>query len=71
MAERKKGGAFFLTLFGLIGLLFIAILVMTYYFARKANPVMLDDQGRPRSLSNHSRGAFQSLGQAPRQSRLS
>jgi len=48
MAEHKRGGAFFLTLFGLIGLLFIAILAITYYFARKANPVMLDDQGRPR-----------------------
>ncbi len=51
MAEHKRGGAFFLTLFGLIGLLFIAILAITYYFARKANPVMLDDQGRPRQSS--------------------
>ena len=47
MTERKKGGGFFLTLFGLISLVFITALIVTYYFARKANPVMLDDQGRP------------------------
>jgi hypothetical protein len=35
-------------LFGLISLLFIAILAVTYHFAKKANPVMLDDQGRPK-----------------------
>jgi len=47
MTEPKRGGGFFLSMFGVIGLVFIAILVVAYYFAKKANPVMLDDQGRP------------------------
>jgi F0F1-type ATP synthase assembly protein I len=33
--------------FGLIGLLFIGIMVVVFQISRKANPVMLDDQGRP------------------------
>lgn len=53
MTERKRGGGFFLTLFGVIGALFITILVVAYYFARKANPIMLDDQGRPQQ-THHS-----------------
>jgi hypothetical protein len=53
MAERKQGGGFFLTLFGLISLLFITILGVAYYHAKKANPVMLDDQGKPQQ-THHS-----------------
>ncbi len=47
MHAQKKGGAFFPTLFGLISLLFIAILIVAFFISKKANPVMLDDQGRP------------------------
>jgi hypothetical protein len=53
MSELKKGGGPFLTLFGLISLLFISALIVAYYFAKKANPVMLDDQGRPQQ-THHS-----------------
>jgi hypothetical protein len=52
MAETKKGGGPFLTLFGLIGALFITILLVAYYYAKKANPVMLDDQGKPRQTQH-------------------
>jgi hypothetical protein len=52
MAEPKKGGGPFLTMFGLIGLLFITILLVAYYYAKKANPVMLDDQGKPRQTQH-------------------
>jgi len=47
MTERKQGAAFFPMLFGGISLLFIAILIVAFFIAKKANPVMLDDQGRP------------------------
>ena len=47
MTEHKRGGAFFPMLFGGISLLFIAILIVAFFIAKKANPVMLDDQGRP------------------------
>jgi len=53
MTEPKKGGGPFLTMFGLIGALFITILVVAYWFTRKANPIMLDDQGRPQQ-THHS-----------------
>ena len=53
MVERKQGGRFFLGMFGLIGLLFISILIGAYYLSKKANPVMLDDQGRPQQ-THHS-----------------
>jgi hypothetical protein len=33
--------------FGLIGALFIGILVFTYVLTKRANPIMLDEQGRP------------------------
>jgi hypothetical protein len=33
--------------FGLIGALFIGILILTYVATRLANPVMLDERGRP------------------------
>lgn len=51
MTERKRGGGFYLTVFGLIGLLFIGIMVVVFQISRKANPVMLDDQGRPQPTS--------------------
>ncbi|MEI6591994.1 MAG: hypothetical protein WCL47_02055 [Holophagaceae bacterium] len=47
MTEPKRMGKGFLALFGLIGLLFIAILIVVFQISRKANPVMLDDQGHP------------------------
>jgi hypothetical protein len=47
MAESKKGGGPYLLMFSLISLLFITILVVAYRFTRKANPIMLDDQGKP------------------------
>ena len=47
MAEPKKGGRPYLFMFGLIGLLFISILFVAYRVSRKANPIMLDDQGKP------------------------
>jgi preprotein translocase subunit SecG len=53
MTERKRGGGSYLTMFGLIGLFFISILLVAYHYAKKANPVMLDDQGRPQQ-SHHS-----------------
>lgn len=48
MHASKRGGRFFLVMFGLIGLLFIGIMAVVYQVSRKANPVMLDDQGRPK-----------------------
>ncbi len=51
MTDRKRGGGFFLGLFGLVGLLFCGILVAVYVISKKANPVMLDDQGRPTQQS--------------------
>jgi hypothetical protein len=47
MAETKKGGGAYLAMFGIIGLLFITILIVAYSITRKANPIMLDDQGKP------------------------
>ncbi|NWJ41954.1 MAG: hypothetical protein HXX12_13410 [Geothrix sp.] len=47
MTEPKKGGGSYLVMFGLISLLFITILVVAYRITRQANPIMLDDQGRP------------------------
>jgi hypothetical protein len=53
MAEPKTGGGRYLAMFGVIGALFIAILFVAYQISRKANPVMLDDQGRPHQ-THHS-----------------
>jgi hypothetical protein len=52
MAERKKGGGAYLAMFGVISLLFIIILVVVYHFTRKANPIMLDDQGKPQQTQH-------------------
>ena len=43
--------------FGLISVLFIGILIFTYVVTRRANPVMLDERGRPlRSAPAAGRG---------------
>lgn len=52
MNEPKRGGGPFLLMFGLIGVLFISILVALYHFTKKANPIMLDDQGRPQQTQH-------------------
>ena len=43
MTERKRGGGLYLIVIG--------IMVVAYQLSRKANPVMLDDQGRPQPTS--------------------
>jgi hypothetical protein len=53
MTDKKKGAAFFPVLFGLISLLFITILLFAYRLSRQANPVMLDEQGRPTNAGHH------------------
>jgi hypothetical protein len=49
VAEPKQGGGRYLAMFGLISLLFITILVVAYRITRQANPIMLDDQGKPQT----------------------
>ena len=44
-AASKKGGAFFPTLFFLIGILFCGILIIAYRITCRINPVMLDEKG--------------------------
>ena len=51
MTDHKRGGGFYLAVFGLIALLFIGIMAAVFQISRKANPVMLDDQGRPQPTS--------------------
>ena len=34
-------------LLGLVSALFIGILIVTYIVTKRANPIMLDEQGRP------------------------
>ncbi len=45
MEDKKTGGAFYKILFGLVFMLFIGILLFAYLVVRKANPVLLDEQG--------------------------
>lgn len=52
MTAPRKGGGPYLVMFGLIGLLFITILVVAFRISRKANPVMLDDQGKPQQTQH-------------------
>ena len=52
MTAPKKGGGPYLAMFGAISLLFITILIVAYHFTRKANPVMLDDQGKPQQTQH-------------------
>ncbi|MCE1227880.1 MAG: hypothetical protein LWX11_00065 [Firmicutes bacterium] len=47
----KRSPYFFPVLFALISVLFLGILVTVYRLSVKANPVMLDDQGRPTNRS--------------------
>lgn len=53
MSDPKKGAAFFPVLFGLIGALFITILVFAWRVSRQANPVMLDEHGKPTNAAHH------------------
>jgi hypothetical protein len=47
--DRKPASPFFFPMFfGAIMLLFCGILVMSYVESKKANPIMLDEQGRIR-----------------------
>lgn len=46
MTESRKRAAFFPVMFGLIGVLFIGILVVCYRLTVKANPIMLDEHGQ-------------------------
>jgi hypothetical protein len=53
MSEKKKGAAFFPVLFGVISLVFIVILLVAYRLSKQANPIMLDEQGKPTSAAHH------------------
>jgi hypothetical protein len=53
MSDKRKGAAFFPVLFGLISLLFIVILLFAWRLSRQADPVMLDEQGRPTNAAHH------------------
>lgn len=46
MTAKPRSARFFPMLFGLIGLIFIGILLFVYRVSSRANPVMLDEQGR-------------------------
>ena len=46
MAAAKKGGAFFPVFFGMIGMLFIGILLFVYRKVDQNRPVLLDEHGR-------------------------
>jgi len=52
MTAGKKGGGPYLVMFGLIGVLFITILAVVYQISKKANPIMLDDQGKPQQTQH-------------------
>ncbi len=46
MPQPSKRFAFFPVMFGLIGLLFIGIMIVTYRLSVRANPIMLDERGQ-------------------------
>jgi hypothetical protein len=50
--SRKQGAILMLAL-GLVVLLFIAILLATYIVAKKANPIILDESGKPVAASSY------------------
>ncbi|MBL0209355.1 MAG: hypothetical protein IPQ13_00335 [Holophagaceae bacterium] len=52
MTTKKQGAALFPLLFGLISLLFIGIMIYVYRGSRQADPVMLDEQGRPKQAQH-------------------
>ena len=53
MTDKKKGAAFFPVLFGLISLMFIVILIVVYRLTKVANPIMLDEQGKPTNAAHN------------------
>ena len=52
--HAKRGGALYQMILGGIVALFIAIMLYVYFGARQANPIMLDEQGRPRDAAARS-----------------
>lgn len=48
MQKAKSGGWRYIAMFGAIMALFIGILLYVYHEAKLANPVILDEKGRPR-----------------------
>lgn len=53
MNDKKKGAATFPLLFGAISLVFIVILLFVYRLSRQANPIMLDEKGKPTNSAQH------------------
>ena len=49
--QPRKSSSFFPVFFGLIMLLFCGILVFAYYSSKRANPIMLDEQGHIKAES--------------------
>ncbi len=47
MNPQRRGAVPLLAFLGLTSLIFVSILVFAYTVAKRANPVMLDDHGRP------------------------
>jgi len=45
--ENKKHGRIWQFLFGGIMLLFICIMIAVYLIAKQANPIILDEKGKP------------------------
>lgn len=50
----RKQGSILKFVLGFVFVLFIAILVAVYVLAKRANPVMLDEKGRPVGSSTAS-----------------
>ncbi len=50
--EKKPGGLFFAAFLGAVMVLFIGILLYTWYGAEQARPVILDEKGRPRGVES-------------------
>lgn len=48
MKPNKKGAWFYPAFLAGVMLLFIGILVYVYHESKRANPVILDEKGRPR-----------------------
>lgn len=47
----RRGGALYQAILGGIVLLFAGIMIYVYLGAKQANPIMLDEQGRPRDAA--------------------
>jgi len=52
----EKQGTILQVVLGGIMVLFIVIMVGVYLIAREANPIMLDEQGRPRHAATEQPG---------------